>query len=422
MTTIRPNRPPRRDQRPPRTPRPGTGEGARSRRFAIAGSATPESWWLIGIGGSLLLLGLVMTFSASFVQSTAQSGDAFEVFNRQAFWAVIGLPVAALIAMVDYRTWRRGIPLALGATLAALVLVLVIGEEINGSRRWFTVGPFSLQPAEIVKLTLPMFTAHMLALRWARVRRGDLTALVWPAVPALLLSGVLVALSPDLESAVLVCTIGLTPLFIAGLPLRILAVTGIAVGAMAAYAIQTTPYRVGRMAAWLDPTNEAFRDGYGYQTTQGFIALGNGGVFGVGLGQGRGKWLYVPNAHTDFIYAIIGEELGMIGAMLVLATFLGLTYVGVRVASRAPDTYGRLLAAGITAWLALQAAINISSVVGVLPVTGVTLPLVSFGGSSLVITMAGIGMLIGIARQATADGRGLTALALHGEEDADLDG
>jgi cell division protein FtsW len=378
-----------------------------TRRLAPAGRGTPESWWLVGIGGGLLLLGLVMTFSASFVQATAQTGDAFDVFGRQAFWAAIGLPVAAVVAIVDHRRWQRAAPLALAATLVGLVLVLVIGEEINGARRWFAIGPFSLQPAEVVKLTLPMYTAAALAARWSRVRRGDVAALIWPGVPALLVAGLLVAISPDLESAVLVCAIGLTPLFVAGLPLRVLAIGGVAIGAFAAHAIRSTPYRVGRIAAWLDPTNEAFRDGYGYQTTQGFIALGNGGVLGVGLGQGRGKWLYVPNAHTDFIYAIIGEELGMIGAMLVLATFLALTYLGVRVASRAPDTYGRLLAAGITAWLALQAAINISSVVGVLPVTGVTLPLVSFGGSSLVITMAGVGLLIAIARQGTPDGRAL---------------
>ncbi len=374
-----------------------------------AGRGTPESWWLVGIAAILLLLGLVMTFSASFVQATAQTGDAFGVFNRQAFWAAIGIPMAVVAAAVDYRRWRRWAPLAVLGTLAAMALVLVIGEEINGARRWFSIGPFSLQPAEIIKLTLPMYTAHVLALRWDRVRRGDLMALLMPSVPAMVIAAGLVAVSPDLESAVLVFAIGLTPLFVAGLPLRILGVGGLAAGALAYAAIQSTPYRLGRVAAWLDPTNPQFRDGYGYQTTQGFIALGNGGVFGVGLGQGRGKWLYVPNAHTDFIYAIIGEELGMIGAMVVLVLFAALVFFGCRVASRAPDMYGRLLASGLTAWLALQAAINISSVVGVLPVTGVTLPLVSFGGSSLVITLVGVGLLVSIARQASADGRGLVA-------------
>jgi cell division protein FtsW len=367
-----------------------------------AGRSTPESWWLVGIGGALLLLGLVMTFSASFVQSAAQTGDAFDVFARQAFWAAIGLPVAAAAAALDYRRLGRVSTAAVGATLLALVLVLVVGEEINGARRWFAVGPFSLQPAEVVKLTLPLFTAHALAVRWERVRRGDLAAMLLPGLPAVVVAAALVAISPDLESAVLVAVVGLTPLVVAGLPLRVLAVGGGALAAFALYAIQTTPYRLGRIAAWLDPTNEAFRDGYGYQSTQGFIALGNGGILGQGLGQGRGKWLYVPNAHTDFIYAIIGEELGLVGAMTVLLVFLALAWLGLRVASQARDPFGKLLAAGITAWLALQAAINIASVVGALPVTGVTLPLVSFGGSSLVITMAGLGVLVSIARQPRA--------------------
>jgi cell division protein FtsW len=359
--------------------------------------------WVIGLGVTLLMLGLVMTFSASFVQSTAQTGDAFDVFNRQAFWAAIGIPVAFLAAVVDYRSWRRSAPLAVIVTLAAMVLVLFVGEEVNGARRWFELGPFSVQPSEVVKLALPAFVAHMVARRWKRIRRGDMVALLLPAVPVVVVAAALVAVSPDLESAVLVALIGLTPLFIAGLPLRLLTIGGAVLAGLATWAIQSTPYRVGRVAAWLDPTNEAFRDSYGYQTTQGFMALGNGGIWGVGLGQGRGKWFYVPNAHTDFIYAIIGEELGLIGGLTVLVIFAALAWAGCRIASRAPDMYGRLLAGGITVWLTLQAAINISSVVGVLPVTGVTLPLVSFGGSSLVITMAGVGVLVAIARQSRPD-------------------
>ncbi|MEE8602315.1 putative lipid II flippase FtsW [Euzebya tangerina] len=392
-----------------------TAISKRARPIRLPARHTRESLWLIGVSLLLLLLGLVMTFSASFVQSTAQTGDAFGVFNRQAFWFAIGVPIAVLAAVVDYRRWRPLATVALIGTLAAMVLVLFIGEEINGARRWFSLGPLNLQPSEIIKLTLPMYVAAVLAKRWNRVRRGDLFALLLPTMPAIAAAALLVVLSPDLESAVLVAVIGLTPLFIAGLPMRLLAVSGAALGAVAWFGIQGSAYRIGRINAWLDPTNEAFRDGYGYQTTQGFIALGNGGIWGTGLGQGRGKWLYVPNAHTDFIYAIIGEELGLVGGIGVLIAFLVLTLLGCRIASRAPDAFGRMLAAAITVWLALQAAINISSVVGVLPVTGVTLPLVSFGGSSLVITMAGIGVLVAIARQA-GDNAGLDeSLELDGE-------
>ncbi|MGI9016368.1 MAG: putative lipid II flippase FtsW [Euzebya sp.] len=414
-TTIlrrRPSVSSRPTRRPVRTQRLPAG------RMSAAGRATPESIWLIVVGVGLLLLGLVMTFSASFVQATAQTGDAFEVFARQAFWASLGLPLAIVAATVDYRRWQRITPFAVVATLAAMLLVLIIGEEINGARRWFALGPFSLQPAEIIKLTLPAYTAYVLSTRWPRIRRGDLVAMLVPSLPIVILAATLVALSPDVESAVLAALIGMTPLFIAGMPLRLMTLGGAVLAGIAAWSIHSTPYRLGRMAAWLDPTNEAFRDGYGYQTTQGFIALGNGGIFGVGLGQGRGKWLYVPNAHTDFIYAIIGEELGMIGGIVVLLAFLALAFVGCRVASRAPDMFGRFMAAGITVWLTLQAAINISSVVGVLPVTGVTLPLVSFGGSSLVITMIGVGVLIAVARQATPDGKPLLLDAVQ-KRDAD---
>ncbi len=374
-------------------------------RGLISGRSTPESLWLLILTGGLLLLGLVMTFSASFVSSTAQTGDAFDVFTRQAMWAAIGLPVAALATVVDYRRWRPFAGPAVFATLAGLLLVLLVGEEVNGARRWFAIGPVSIQPAEIIKLTLPLWCASVVSRRWGSISRGDVISLLVPAMPIIAGAAVLVAAGPDLESAVLVAAVGATSVFVAGLPLRLVALTGVIGGVLAWWSVVTTPYRVGRFAAWMDPT--AFADTYGYQTTQGFIALGSGGWFGVGLGQGRGKWLYIPNAHTDFIFAIVGEELGLLGALTLLAALAGLAFLGVRIAMGAADIFGRLLAASITAWLVLQASINISSVVGLLPVTGVTLPLVSFGGSSLVITMAGVGLLASIAR--------------HGRGSADVD-
>ena len=390
----------------------------------VSGRATPDSVWLLLLASGLLLLGLVMTFSASFVQSTADTGDAFDVFGRQAFWAFLGLPVAFVATVVDYRRWRMFALPALVLTLLAMALVLVVGEEVNGAKRWFALGPVSIQPAEIVKLTLPLWTAHVLASKWRSIDRGGVIDLLLPAAPVIVVAGVLVAMGPDLESAVLVMAIGGTALFVAGLPLRIVGVMGILAGLFAWYEVASKPYRLGRLAAWLDPT--AYADTYGYQTTQGFIALGSGGFFGVGLGQGRGKWLYVPNAHTDFIYAIIGEELGLLGALLVLIAFAGFAWLGIRIASRATDVFGRLLAASVTAWLILQASINMSSVVGLLPVTGVTLPLVSFGGSSLVITMAGVGLLASVARHGrdveARHGRVPAPAARPVEDGASLDG
>ena len=393
--------------------------GARGIRALVSGRATPESAWLLLLTGGLLVLGLVMTFSASFVQSTATNGDAFYTLTRQAIWAAIGVPVAFVATVVDYRRWRPFAGPAVTATLVGLVLVLMLGEEVNGARRWFAVGPLSVQPAEIIKLTLPIWCAHVVARKWGSISRGDVISLMVPALPVVAAAAVLVAAGPDLESAVLVGAIGATVVFVAGLPLRLVALTTAIGGVLAWWSVVSTPYRVGRFAAWMDPT--AYADTFGYQTTQGFIALGSGGWFGVGLGQGRGKWLYIPNADTDFIFAIVGEELGLIGALVLLLGFAGLALLGIRIAMGAADIFGRLLAASITAWLVLQASINISSVVGVLPVTGVTLPLVSFGGSSLLITMAGVGLLASVARHGRDGGarHGRDGGARHGRDGGD---
>lgn len=391
-----------------RTPRPGRlSSGSWTRlptwsrlraMLAPSGEVTQEFLLLAATGAVLLVLGLLMTFSASFVQSTADTGDPFGIFARQLLWCAIGLLPLLVTTLTDYRTWRPLSGLLLVVTLVALVVVLVpgIGVQVSGARRWIDLGAFRFQPTELAKLSVPLFLSALLARRWSRLRGGDLHALLMPAMPMLALLAVLVMGEPDLETAALIVAIGGVVLFAAGLPGRLIAWAVACLGAFGAVAIASTPFRRARLAAWFDPMSYA--DTYGYQTVQGFIALGSGGLLGVGLGQSRGKWLYVPNAHTDFIYAIIGEELGLAGAMFVLLLFALLAVGGLRTARLAPDPFGRLLAAGITGWLLLQAFINIGSVVGLLPVTGVTLPLVSFGGSSLVFTMAGYGLLLSIAR------------------------
>jgi cell division protein FtsW len=291
------------------------------------------------------------------------------------------------------------------ATLVAAAVVLVpgLGVEVNGARRWFDLGIANFQPSELLKLALPFFLAHVIAARWVAVRRGDVHALLVPAVPVIAIAALLVLFEPDLETAVLISVVGGIVLYVAGLPGQIVATGAGIAAAVATAGVLSTPFRRARFAAWMNPT--AYADTFGYQTVQGFIALGSGGWFGRGLGQGRGKWLYIPNAHTDFIFAIIGEELGLFGALFVLGLYVALGVGGVRVARRAPDAFGRLLATGITAWLLLQATINVGSVVGLFPVTGVTLPLVSFGGSSLVFTMLGLGALMSIARAGRAPSR-----------------
>jgi cell division protein FtsW len=379
--------------------RPSAGIADRARSaLQVRGESTPEFWLLAGTIAVLTVLGLVMTFSASFVQSASDTGDAFGIFQRQLMWCALGLPVMAVAAVSDYRGLRKiAIPaLIVSLILAALVLIPGLGVKVHGARRWFSLGPISMQPSELLKLTVPIAIASILAARWPRLRAGDLRGLLLPAVPILVVASGLVMAGPDLETAALIIAIGGTCLYAAGLPLRII-FTGLATSvSLALVAIVSTPFRRARIEAWLDPMSHSGT--FGYQTVQGFIALGSGGVFGRGLGQGRGQWLYIPNAHTDFIFAIIGEELGLVGALFVLLLFVALAIGGIRTAKRAPDPFGRLVATAITGWLLYQGAMNMGSVVGLLPVTGVTLPLVSFGGSSLVVTMLALGILLSIAR------------------------
>ena len=382
--------------------RPGLGEQWRA--LTSSGRSSGESVLLVSTILVLTVLGLVMTFSASFVASAAETGGAFDIFKRQLLWCLLGAPLLVGAARTDYRVWRRlAAPLLVVSVLAAaLVLVPGVGVVVNGARRWIDLGPMRFQPTEMLKVAIPVYLAHLMASRWALLRAGDLRALLVPALPLLGVVALLVMLEPDLETAALIVIIGVIPLYLAGLPGRMIA-TGLGAGlVLGAAGILMEDFRRQRFAAWLNPMAHA--DTFGFQSVQGFIALGSGGWFGVGLGQGRGKWLYVPNAHTDFIFAIIGEELGLLGALFVLALFTALAVGGVRTARLAADPFGRLLAGAITGWLVLQAGMNMGSVVGLLPVTGVTLPMVSFGGSSLVFTMLGLGILVSIARhQAPAE-------------------
>ncbi|CAN5911619.1 putative lipid II flippase FtsW [soil metagenome] len=351
----------------------------------------------------LILLGLLMTFSASFVQS-AVAGDAFRIFRRQLLWCLLGIPVTIAVALRDYRTWRPYVrPLIIMSLLLAIVVVTPVGLERSGARRWLGIEPFVFQPAELLKLVVPLFCADALARRWGAIKAGNLHALLMPVLPLLGLVAVLIMLEPDLETAALLVAIGVVMLYVAGLPTRWLLASGAVGLGLGALGIATTDFRMGRFGAWLDPNSSAAV--YGYQTLQGYYALGSGGWLGSGLGDGRGKWLYLPNAHTDFIFAIIGEELGLLGVLLVLVLYLVIAVVGVRIAMLAPDSFGRLLATGLVTGILLQAAINMGSVVGLLPVTGVTLPFVSFGGTSLVITMVSAGLLLSIARHARPAGR-----------------
>ncbi|MGQ0824067.1 MAG: putative lipid II flippase FtsW [Actinomycetota bacterium] len=343
----------------------------------------------------LNVVGLVMILSASSVAALSSYGSSWHFFNRQLIWSLVGAIAFLATARVDYHTWRRAAPLILTTTVVLLAVVLLpgVGVEVDGSRRWLGIGDFRMQPSELAKIALLLFGADLLT------RRADAVAnwRAWrPIIVVLLGLGLLVIAEPDLDSTIVLTVIALGLLLVGGARLRHLS-TLAAAGAAAATALAlAAPYRRARVFAFLDPWSDTANTGY--QIAQSLIAIGSGGVDGAGLGAGRAKWLFLPNAHTDFIFAIIGEELGLVGCVAVLGLFAGFGLAGYHVAQHAPDRFGMLLAAGVTTWVVGQATINLGAVVGLLPVSGITLPFLSAGGSSLAITMAGAGMLANVAR------------------------
>jgi len=349
--------------------------------------------------GVLNIVGLVMILSASSVAALSNYGSSWYFFDRQLIWAVGGVIAFVAASSFDYHWWRRAAPWLLTLSIAGLVLVLVpgIGIMVDGSRRWLGAGPISVQPSEIAKLALLCCAAKVLA------RRADHLHNWRQWMPVLYMLGfvaTLVMLEPDLDSAIVIALIGCALLVIGGVRRLHLAALGTAVVVVVTALAFSASYRRARMFAFLHPWK--YHTNTGYQIWQSLIALGSGGISGVGLGAGRAKWMFLPNAHTDFIFAVIGEELGLIGCLLVLCLFAALGLVGFRVARSAPDRFGMLLAAGVTAWIVGQAAINLGAVVGLLPVSGITLPFLSAGGSSLVITMLGAGILANVARRVPA--------------------
>ncbi len=357
----------------------------------------------------LVLIGLVMSFSASVVDA-AEAGDPFGVFRRQMLWAAIGLPAYLAAARTDHRVWRRlAWPLLLIA-LAGLVLVVLpgVGETRHGSTRWLELGPLSVQPSELAKLATLIWLADVLERK--RPRDGRLhtaSHLVVPAVPLLVVLGVLVLLQPDLGTTILLAMIVAAVLWVEGLPGRHVAVSFVAALAAIAVLAVTAPYRLARLTGWLHPEADPLGDGY--QLLQARFALGEGGLLGLGLGSSRGKWQFIPNPDTDFIFAIIGEELGLFGAVVVLALFAVLLYRGLTIAYTAGPGFARTVAFAITAWLVGQALVNVSTVTGLVPITGVTLPLVSVGGSSLVSSLVALGILTSISRSLAAPERRVAA-------------
>ena len=356
----------------------------------------PPDFFLFVITLVLILLGLIMVLSASAVTAAVRFNDAYYFFKKQLLWAVIGL-FAMMVAMrFNYEKLKElAVPLMV-FSLACLVAVLLpgLGKTVKGSTRQLGFGFASFTPSELAKLAITLFFSRQFAINLEKIK--DFTK---GLAPQLLIIGticLLVMLQPDLGTTFVIAMTAFVLLLVAGARwehIALLAALGLV---FVVAAIFTADYRVDRFLAFLDPWK--YSNSSGFQTIQSLYALGSGGLFGVGLGRSRQKFFYLPEQHTDFIFAILGEELGFLGVSLVLILFLLFAWRGFRIAWKAPDFFGSLLASGITSMIVLQAAVNIGVVSGSLPVTGIPLPFISFGGSSLIFTLTGVGLLLNISR------------------------
>ena len=347
---------------------------------------------LVFVTLGLVAFGLVMVYSATSASAALGDGDSMTYLKRQAVYAFLGVVLMAAASRVDYHRLRYLAPALLAAALGLCVAVLAAGPEINGARRWFVFGPASFQPSELAKLALCLFAAVYLARRKPPSTLGQL------AKPLGLLTALfcgLILLEPDLGTTITLCGTMLALFVVAGVPLRVVAAAGALAGGLAGLAIWMEPYRRARFLSFLDPWSDA--QGDGFQIVQATIGIGSGGFTGAGVGEGVQKVLYLPEAHTDMIFAVVGEELGLLGSLFVIGAFAAFAFAGFRVALRCRDRFGKLLAAGLTSLVCVQATINLAAVLGIAPLTGIPLPFVSYGGSSLVVLLAAVGVLLNIA-------------------------
>lgn len=356
--------------------------------------------WLFLATLALVLVSVVMVYSASALVALERFQQPYLFVTRQAMWAVLGIAVLSIVMRIDYRLYRNDTMVWTLLGLVALLLVAVLfSRPVNGAKRWFAVAGFGIQPSELAKLTIVVFTAIMLERRMHRINE-----LRYGLLPIAIVAGALVALillEPDMGTAVSLFAVVAIMIFAAGLSYRYL-IGGLLVSLPALYVIlMSADYRRRRLMAFLDPWADPLGDGF--QIIQSLISVGTGGVFGKGLMQGIQKLFYLPEPHTDFIFAVVGEELGLIGTTVVLICFCVIAWRGLRTAMRAPDSFGSFLAIGLTMMIVLTAFVNMSVVLGLMPTKGIPMPLVSYGGSSLLINLFGLGMLLNISQHASAE-------------------
>ncbi len=360
-------------------------------------SLAPVDRTVLMITYLLLLIGLIMVFSASGVMAETRYGDSMFFLKRQAVWIVLGLLALHWVSRQDYDIWKSMMPIVLCLTIGCLILVLIpdVGSKVNGSRRWFRVAGLSFQPGELAKLTAVLYLASFLVRR-----EEDITSFKKGVLAPVIVVGALAGLAllePDMGTAMVLVAVLLGLLFLGGARITHLVGLVLSLLPLGYLLIMESDYRRRRLMSFLDPWQDPHDAGF--QLTQSFVALGNGGFAGVGLGEGRQKLFFLPEAHADFVLALVGEELGFLGTGLLMVLFAILLVKGFHIAGRAPDAFGRHLASGVTLLLGIQVLINAGVVSGLLPTKGLTLPLVSYGGSSLIVTLIAIGMLLSISRE-----------------------
>lgn len=364
----------------------------RTRRFE-----RPD-YWILAAAGILCMIGVLMVFSSSGIDP-----DNPGLIGKHVQWLVIGSIAMVVTSSVPYTRWRRYSVALIVLTALLLMLVLIIAEPVNGARRWLSFGPlpFTLQPSELAKLALVLYLADWCSSKGEKVR--DFSDGLIPFGIMLGLLGGLVFVEPDMGTTMVIFSIGVTMYFVSGASLSHMAM-GLGL-ALAAFLVAATaaPYRMARILAFLNPWDPAEELGINYHTVQSLLALGSGGLTGMGLGASRQKFGWLPEQSTDAIFSVWGQEVGFLGAVVMIMLFLVVAWRGYRVARIAPDGFSSLMATGITTWVIAQAMINIGAVSGAIPFTGVPLPFVSYGGSSLVITLTAMGLLLNISKYANSN-------------------
>lgn len=343
----------------------------------------------------LVFIGIIMVFSASFVQSAFKHDDAYYFLKRNVVYATLGFISMIIMSNIDYKFWKKNSKVICIISVILLILVLTpLGKVANGARRWLGVGGLTIQPAEIAKFATIIITAKLIEIRYDKIK-----SLTKGIIPLLLIPGLffgLILLQPNMSTAGTVILVTFVMIFVAGMDMKfVLAMIGSGAALFVALVV-AAPYRLKRVTSFLDPFQDPL--GNGYQVIQGLYALGSGGLFGMGLGKSQQKWFYIPEPQNDFIFAIIGEELGLVGCAVVIMLFVILVYRCIRIALKCPNIFACMVVIGIGAQIGIQAALNIAVATSSMPVTGVALPFISFGGTSLIIFMSAIGIVLNISK------------------------